>query len=1470
MLRRFGIRAKVMAVLAVPMIVLLVAGVYISYGAVQKYQDASAAQAVIKTLDAYKPLSAAIENERVVTITGGSKEEVAAARAATDKALSEVRDVTKDLDLGNFPPTVVRHFTDVQESYNTNLPDARAAADNGLAGNVAYNYAAITTGELDLVDEIGQVLTDREVGASISAFGQIQLLSNRLISEMINGLQEHAGDSVTTLTGATYQAAVNATEQARSGATLALNRLDSDIELPAGDPTSRFTQQRLRLTSGSQTLVNQLVPEEYLAEVQAQQEHFVSTSDQVLAQSQKLAAADVSSARSTALLTIAIVIAAAILSLLFALFVARTIVTPLRRLTSAASNVREQLPRLVEQVATPGEGPEITIAPIPVTSMDEVGRLAAAFNSVNATTVSVAQEQAALRGSIAEMFVNVARRDQVLLNRQLSFIDSLERSEEDPSTLANLFRLDHLATRMRRNAESLLVLAGIDSGRRLRDAMPLSDVIRTASSEIEQYDRVELDLQTDPHMLGFNALGAAHLLAELLENATVFSEPETPVTVSTGINGQFVAVRIVDHGLGMTDAEIEAANVKIASTGAGDMLGAQRLGLFVVGRIAQRLGAAVQLAKSTTGTGTETTVLFPAHLFAVNETSMYGSVPDSAAELTAIVEAEAPVAEEVNLAALTDGETSLGLPRRRRGEGEEPSADSAPIPVPSIAGMPTRPRKTFDEDNLVLPDAPDGNLSADFSSATASDWSPATVAPGAGGLPSRTRAGTSAWQNPDEAPAASAAPASPAARAGLFSGFRGRSAADEAETGTESAPADNVRAPWMGLGGAHAAPEAPIVVPGLADDDDEPWVPTSHDEVAQTPVVAEPAAEWAGPEVAEPAAEWTTPEVAEPAEWAAPEVAEPAAEWAAPEVAEPAAEWAAPEVAEPAAEWAAPEVAEPAAEWTTPEVAEPAAEWTAPEVAAPVAEWTTPEVAEPAEQWTAPEVAAPVAEWTAPEVPEPAEQWTAPEVAEPAAEWTAPEVAEPAAEWTAPEVAEPAEQWTAPEVAAPVVAPTRAFTSYSGYSGWTARRAAAQPEDADFERTLDEARAWHTGAIETVPEPAAEPVAEASVVEAPLDAAPAWPIPTWDSTPSWADETPAPADEPVVEEPVAEQAAPVQDEPVAAPVAEEPAWAPTTPAWADHNQVPALVEDDATQLFTPVEATAAVEPLVTRRSVTSVEDVEQPVEQNVAQPAEQAAPVFEEQASPEAPAFAQQWAPTSVGTAQAPEGFADVVAPAGTDRGKKRWGLFGRRKSDEVVEQPAAQAPVTPDPVVRSSAWAQPAAPAVEEPAQQQSAPSPAWAGGWNAPAAPEAAPVAPPAAAAPAAQPSWTAPEWAARPAAGGAAPLSSVPTPSLPPSVAPRIGTLDDDVAAMLALRSDIQEQALSELSQLSAYRPSTVAQSERLTKRVPTSVPASTLGTEESATPVQRDAAELRSRLSNFQSGTSRGRRAAGDSAEQSNNS
>ena len=321
--------------------------------------------------------------------------------------------------------------------------------------------------------------------------------------------------------------------------------------------------------------------------------------------------------RASLIQVIATLAAAAIVFIVTQLItqaIARRIINPLRRLTTTATAVRQELPRLVERVAMPGQTVDLSEVQIPVESQDEVGRLAEAFNSINAATLSIAAEQAALRGSISEMFVNVARRDQVLLNRQLASIDEMERTEDDQDTLTKLFALDHLATRMRRNSESLLVLAGIDTGRRLRRPMPLSDVIRTASSEIELYERVQLELDADPSMLGHSALTAAHLFAELLENATVFSDPGTKVIVRTMEKDGAFTVSVTDSGIGMTPEELAEANSRVASTAASEILGAQRLGLFVVGRIARRVGARVQI-DSAEGKGTEATVVMPASLF---------------------------------------------------------------------------------------------------------------------------------------------------------------------------------------------------------------------------------------------------------------------------------------------------------------------------------------------------------------------------------------------------------------------------------------------------------------------------------------------------------------------------------------------------------------------------------------------------------------------------------------------------------------------------------------------------------------------------------------------------------------------------------------------------------------------------------------------------------------------------------------
>ena len=845
MLRRLGIRAKVMAVLAVPMIVLLAAGGFISWNAIQELRYANAADSVIATLQAYAPVADAVQQERLLTLNGAPAEEVAAARTATDAALAAAEPVTAKLDLSQFPKAVVDRFVAVEVAHNTTLPGVRRSVDEHSRRVVLdNNYAAIINDHFALKEQVANSLENRDLAQYVTAYREVDTTANNLVIELLAGRLLLKTVAPAPASVRAYDAQTSATELARSRTHAAIDALgDTSLQMPSKDPSSAFTRMRAPIQQGNPDGFAQLDVNAYGAEINQQLASLSELNTGVLDEAHAVASASAADAQARALVTVGVVVAALVASLFFALLVSRGIVVPLRRLTKAAADVREQLPRLVEQVSVPGEGPEITLAPIPVTSQDEVGQLAAAFNSVNSTTIQVAQEQAALRGSIAEMFVNVARRDQVLLNRQLSFIDSLERAEEDPSTLANLFRLDHLATRMRRNAESLLVLAGIDSGRRLRDAMPLSDVIRTASSEIEQYDRVELDLQVDPHMHGFNALGAAHMLAELLENATIFSEPETPVTVTTGVSGQFVIVRILDQGLGMSDAELEAANAKIISTSASDSLGNQRLGLFVVGRIAQRLGAEVRLLKSAHGTGTETIVRFPATLFVMTESNLYGNGAPAALAAPrndpGLPQIEAPVVEEVNLAALTDGQTPLGLPlRRRRDDGSEEQV--GPIPVTELAqstGLPARSKKTFDEDNLVLPEAPDGQISAEISAA-GSDWKPATVAPLKGGLPSRSRASTSAWAQPEEPAAAAAAAATPApapaARAGLFSGFRGRTEAatdtgenlvvpgmvpDDGERAQLPPQSNAVRAPWMSSG-AHAAPVEPMVIPQLADDDD--------------------------------------------------------------------------------------------------------------------------------------------------------------------------------------------------------------------------------------------------------------------------------------------------------------------------------------------------------------------------------------------------------------------------------------------------------------------------------------------------------------------------------------------------------------------------------------------------------------------------------------------------------------------------
>ncbi len=224
-------------------------------------------------------------------------------------------------------------------------------------------------------------------------------------------------------------------------------------------------------------------------------------------------------------------------------------------------------------------------------------------------------EQAALRKSIGDLFHNLARRSQGLVDRQLELIDELERGEVDPDRLQELFRMDHLATRMRRNAENLIVLSGVEQRRRWSEPVPLRDVVEAAVAEVEEYSRVQVAGIHDLTLSGQAASDVAHLLAELVENATSFSPPNTGVEVSGGPVGSGYVLEIEDRGIGMSDAELVEANRRLAGPLAADMAVSRMMGFHVVGRLAVRHGIAVQLRHSWYG-GVAALVLLPAVLLA--------------------------------------------------------------------------------------------------------------------------------------------------------------------------------------------------------------------------------------------------------------------------------------------------------------------------------------------------------------------------------------------------------------------------------------------------------------------------------------------------------------------------------------------------------------------------------------------------------------------------------------------------------------------------------------------------------------------------------------------------------------------------------------------------------------------------------------------------------------------------------------
>jgi hypothetical protein len=345
--------------------------------------------------------------------------------------------------------------------------------------------------------------------------------------------------------------------------------------------------------------------------------------------------------------------------------IGQSMVGPLRKLRNGALEVAEiRLPEMVRRMSEPdGDDVPLEIEPIDVDSTDEIGEVARAFDQVHREAVRLAATEATLRGNVNAMFVNLSRRSQSLVERQIRVITSLERGEQDSERLASLFQVDHLATRMRRNSENLLVLAGQELSRRWGQPVGLLDVLRAAVSEIEQYERVMLNVQPGVSIRREAVRDVVHLAAELVENATSFSAADTQVTIDAQLLSSGGAlIDIADQGVGMRAEAMANANWRLDNPPMVDVEVSRRMGLFVVARLAARHGIRVRLRPAASG-GLSALVWLPYEALAEEESGPGPLRSVSAASGTWATGLVTPV-REVGQDAGTEWDSIAPAPRR--------------------------------------------------------------------------------------------------------------------------------------------------------------------------------------------------------------------------------------------------------------------------------------------------------------------------------------------------------------------------------------------------------------------------------------------------------------------------------------------------------------------------------------------------------------------------------------------------------------------------------------------------------------------------------------------------------------------------------------------------------------------------------------------------------------------------------------
>jgi signal transduction histidine kinase len=410
-------------------------------------------------------------------------------------------------------------------------------------------------------------------------------------------------------------------------------------------------------------------------------------------------ATEASKARTLAIVNSAVTGAALLAALILVLLVSRWLLNPIRRVREGALLVAsEQLPEAVRKIRGGGDPGEIE--PIDVTTQEEMGQLARAVDDLHRQAVRLASGEAALRSQVSEMFVTLSRRNTGLVNQQLALIEGLERDEEDPKRLENLFKLDHLASRMRRTAESLMVLADTPVQGGAADTLTVADALHAATAGVADYQRVQILSTPGDRIVPVAAGDVVHMVTELLDNALAYSPPTAPVLVMTTTTITATTVRITDSGLGIDHDAMSNLNNVLKSGGEVNAETARRMGLLVVSRLAKRHGITVSLERTERG-GVTATVVIPRNLLRRgdegDEVEPRKPAPPAAASATpyktaigdpAAAPAPAPVPEPVAEVDPIEAAINavIGLPQRRPGAT---GAGALGVTPPTPAGSPS-------------------------------------------------------------------------------------------------------------------------------------------------------------------------------------------------------------------------------------------------------------------------------------------------------------------------------------------------------------------------------------------------------------------------------------------------------------------------------------------------------------------------------------------------------------------------------------------------------------------------------------------------------------------------------------------------------------------------------------------------------------------------------------------------------------